>query len=158
MTDTTQGTENTQQFSIQKIYIKDASLEVPGAPQVFTQTWEPQVNIELNTSAGSLADNVYESVLSLTVTVSLGDKTAYLIEVKQAGIFTIAGFSEQDLNHMMGSYCPNILFPYARETISDLVTRAGFPQLLLAPVNFDAIYAQQMAQQQPTDANVEAVH
>lgn len=151
--------ENEQQFVIQKIYLKDASLEIPGAPQIFTQQWEPQVNFELNTNSNAIADNVYETVLGLTVTVKLADKTAYLVEIKQAGIFSIQGFSEQDLNHMMGSYCPNILFPYARETVSDLVTRAGFPQLLLAPVNFDAIFAQQQQVAQQEAAGIaEPVH
>lgn len=159
MSDNQQATDKPQQtFSIQKIYVKDVSLEIPNAPHIFTQTWEPQVNLDLNSSANMLADGVYEVDLSVTVTVNLGDKTAYLVEVKQAGIFSISGFNEQEVSQLMGSFCPNVLFPYARETVSDLATRGGFPQLLLAPVNFDAIYAQQLAQQATASTSAEAVH
>lgn len=138
-----------QQFVIQKIYIKDVSFETPNSPAIFTETkWEPEVNVQLNTRAAPLADHMHEVVLSVTITAKLGDKTAYLVEVQQAGIFRTEGFEEAQLNHLLGSFCPNILFPYVREAISDLVARGGFPQLLLAPVNFDALYAQHMQQQQ----------
>lgn len=144
------ATENQveQQFNIQKIYIKDVSFESPSSPAVFTEDWKPESNLELNTNGKKLEDNVYEVVLSLTVTVKNNDKVAHLVEIQQAGIFSIAGFSDADLSHMLGSFCPNILFPYAREAVSDLVTRGGFPQLLLAPVNFDALYAQHLQQLQ----------
>lgn len=159
MSDNQQAADKPQQtFSIQKIYVKDVSLEIPNAPHIFTQTWEPQVNLDLNSSSNMLADGVYEVDLSVTVTVNLGDKTAYLVEVKQAGIFSISGFNEQEVSQLMGSFCPNVLFPYARETVSDLATRGGFPQLLLAPVNFDAIYAQQLAQLAAATPSAEAVH
>ena len=140
--------QSEQQFTIQKIYVKDASFESPNSPAVFTEKWEPESNLELNTNGKKLEDNVYEVVLSLTVTVKNNDKVAHLVEIQQAGIFSVAGFNESDLSHMLGSFCPNILFPYAREAVSDLVTRGGFPQLLLAPVNFDAIYAQHLQQMQ----------
>lgn len=150
-----ENTENTaaeskaeQQFAIQKIYIKDVSFESPNAPAVFTEEWKPESNLELNTNGKKLEDNVYEVVLSLTVTIKNNDKVAHLVEIQQCGIFSIAGFNDQDLSHMLGSFCPNILFPYAREAVSDLVTRGGFPQLLLAPVNFDALYAQHIQQMQ----------
>ena len=143
----TNAQENGQQFAIQKIYIKDVSFESPNSPAIFTEQFNPEVNLQLNTNGTAIADNVYEVVLSLTVTVKQADKTAYLVEVQQCGIFTIQGFSEQDIGGMLGSFCPNILFPYARETVSDLVTRGGFPQLLLSPVNFDALYAQHLQQQ-----------
>lgn len=133
-----------QQFTIQKIYVKDISFEAPNAPKVFTAEWQPEVNLELNTAGKTINNNVYEVVLSLTLTVKNSDKTAYLVELQQCGIFVMQGFSQNDLAGMLGSFCPNILFPYARETISDLVTRGGFPQLLLAPVNFDALYAQHL--------------
>ena len=114
--------------------------------------WEPQVDFNLGTNVEPLEDNIYEVVLTVTVTVKCGEKTAYLVEVVQAGVFTLEHFNEQEMGPMMGSFCPNILFPYSREVISDLVNKGGFPQLLLAPVNFDALYAQhlQQAQQAPS--------
>lgn len=137
------------QFAIQKIYVKDISFETPSSPHVFLEKWEPEVNLQLGNNASILNEEggVHEVVLSLTVTAKLGDKVAYLIEVQQAGIFNINGFGGDDLATIVGSYCPNILFPYAREAVSDLVTKGGFPQMLLAPVNFDALYAQHMQQQ-----------
>ncbi|OGT19240.1 MAG: protein-export chaperone SecB [Gammaproteobacteria bacterium RBG_16_57_12] len=133
----------TQQIAIQKIYVKDSSLEVPGSPQIFTEKWEPTLNLDINSQARILNDGgAYEVVLALTVTVKLADKIAYLVEVQQAGIFVLKGFEGPLLQGVLGSYCPNILFPYAREVVSDLVTKAGFPQLVLAPVNFDALYTQ----------------
>jgi preprotein translocase subunit SecB len=137
-----------KQFSIQKIYTKDISFETPNAPQIFTTKWEPQVDFNLATNVDPMDDNMYEVNLTVTVTVKTNDQTAYLVEVKQAGIFSLAGFSEQEMGPMVGSFCPNILFPYAREVVSDLVTKGGFPQLLLAPVNFDALYQQHVQQAQ----------
>jgi preprotein translocase subunit SecB len=135
------------QFAIQKIYVKDVSFETPNSPAIFTETkWEPEVNVQLNSRAAAMVDQMHEVVLSVTITAKLGDKTAYLVEVQQAGIFRTEGFEQQQLSHLLGSFCPSILFPYVREAISDLVTRGGFPQLLLAPVNFDALYAQHMQQ------------
>ena len=145
--DTTQ--QGNQQFAIQKLYLKDVSFESPNSPAMFTREWQPEVNLDLNTNTQALSEGVYNVVLSLTVTVKNSEQTAFLVEVQQAGIFTVNGFAESELGHMLGSYCPNILFPYAREAISDLVTKGGFPPLLLAPVNFDAVYAQHLAQQQP---------
>lgn len=144
-----------QQFTIQKIYVKDISFEAPAAPQVFTEEWKPKHNLELNTQARALSEGVYEVVLSLTVTAKSEEKTGFLVEVQQCGIFSLGGFNDDDLSAMLGSYCPNILFPYAREAVSDLVTRGGFPPLLLAPVNFDALYAQHRKEreQQRQDAN-----
>jgi len=136
-----------QQFGIQKIYVKDISYESPNTPQSFTETWEPDVSLELNTNGTGIAEDTYEVVLSLTVTVKNAEKTAFLVEVQQAGIFHMSGFNEDDLAGMLGSFCPNILFPYAREAVSDMVTRGGFPQLALAPVNFDALYAQHLEEQ-----------
>jgi preprotein translocase subunit SecB len=139
-----------KQFSIQKIYTKDMSFETPNSPKIFTEKWEPVVDFNLGTNVTPLEDSMYEVALAVTITVKCGDKTAYLVEVNQAGIFSLGGFTDQEMGPMAGSFCPNILFPYAREVISDLVTKGGFPQLLLAPVNFDALYAQHMqhAQQQ----------
>lgn len=137
---------NGQQFAIQKIYVKDLSFETPNSPSIFSEQWQPELNLNLNTQTTPLQDGVFEIVLSLTATVKVGSKTAYLAEVHQAGIFAITGFPESDVGHMFGSFCPNILFPYARETISDLVNRGGFPQMLLAPINFDALYNQHLEQ------------
>ena len=147
---------NEQRFDIQKIYVKDVSFETPNTPAAFSQEWKPEVNLQLNSQGKSLGDKHYEVVLSITVTAKNGDKTAFLVEIQQAGVFYMDGFSEQDLGGMMGSFCPNILFPYAREAISDLVTRGGFPQLLLAPVNFDALYAEHLRQQSEQTEEEEA--
>lgn len=133
-----------QQFAMQKIYVKDVSFETPNSPEVFTQEWKPDVNVQLDTSGKLIGPDVHEVVLGITVTVKMGDKVAYLVEIHQAGIFTIKGFADNDRGAMLGSYCPNVLFPFAREVISDLVTKGGFPQLLLAPVNFDAIYQEHL--------------
>jgi preprotein translocase subunit SecB len=132
-----------KQFSIQKIYVKDMSFETPNSPAIFTQDWKPEINLELNTQANKVNDSIHEVVLSLTVTAKLGDSTAYLAEVKQAGIFAMQGFGETELAPMLGAFCPGTLYPYARETVTDLVARGGFPQLVLAPINFDALFAQQ---------------
>lgn len=134
-------------FTIQRIYMQDMSYEAPSAPKIFRDDWKPEVNVDLQTKTEKLEENVYNVILHLTVTVKMGEKTAFLCEVHQAGIFTVKGFPEEQLNHALGSMCPNILYPYAREAISDLVTRGGFPQLLLAPVNFDALYLQHLEQQ-----------
>ena len=149
-----QSAESTEPaFSIEKIYLKDVSFESPGAPAVFTDDWSPEINMELNTQAQPINDNVYEVELSITVTAKIKDKTGFLVEIKQCGIFGISGMDTDNLNGMLGSFCPNILFPYAREAISDLVTKSGFPQLLLAPVNFDAIYAQHVQNNQDQTIN-----
>ena len=145
MSDTKKTTEeqsNEPHFSIEKIYLKDVSFESPSSPAVFTEDWNPEINMDLNSQGQPVDENVYEVELSLTVTAKNKDQTAFLVEIKQCGIFSIANMDDENLNGMLGSFCPNILFPYAREAISDLVTKGGFPQLLLAPVNFDAIYAQ----------------
>ncbi|HET8701162.1 MAG TPA: protein-export chaperone SecB [Nitrococcus sp.] len=142
-----------QQFIIQKVYLKDASLEMPNSPEIFRAEWRPQANVELNTEHRSLDESAYEVVIAATVTTKLDGKTAYLCEVHAAGIFTITGFDGQTLDGLLGSYCPTILFPYAREAISDLTSRAGFPAMVLAPVNFDILYAQKLAGQQQRQAS-----
>ncbi|MDD2769254.1 MAG: protein-export chaperone SecB [Methylococcus sp.] len=143
-----------RQFAIQKLYVKDISFETPNSPEIFTLTWDPKVEFNLGSKVQTLQDGLFEISLTATITVKLEEKTAYLVEVCQAGIFTISGFPEPELGPMLGSYCPNILFPYAREAVADLVTKGGFPPMLLAPINFDALYMQQvqMAQQQPQQA------
>lgn len=132
-------------FTIEKIYVKDLSVEVPGAPQVFLQGGEPQLEVQLNHKAQSIDGVLFDVALTVTVSAKSGDKTLFLVEVVQSGIFQLRGIPEADLGPVLGVVCPNVLFPYARETISDTVNRAGFPPVLLAPVNFDVLYQQQMA-------------
>lgn len=141
------ATEQRPEFSIQRIYIKDMSFESPNSPAVFQSQWQPQVNMDLNTRSQKLGDDIYEVVLSLTVTAKNDDKTAFLIEVQQAGIFKVAGMPVPALHQTLGAFCPNILFPYAREAIDASVVKGGFPALQLNPVNFDAVYQQAMARQ-----------
>ncbi len=143
------------QLAIQKIYVKDISFEAPNTPHIFTEQWAPNVDLHLQSKAIKHEEAVHEVVLTVTVTAKLGDKTAFLIEVQQAGIFAIHGFAPEDLARTLGSFCPNLLFPFAREAVADVVTRGGFPQLLLAPVNFDAIYAHMQQQGRGADKEIE---
>lgn len=146
-----------QQFALQKIYLKDVSFETPYSPQVFMEKWEPSVNVEIQSAGKTLSEDVHEVVLTVTITAKVGENTAYLAEVHQAGVFTVSGFNDAERGHMLGSFCPNILFPYAREAVSDLVGKGGFPQMLLAPVNFDALYAQHLQQAQQ-GSGAEPIH
>ena len=134
-------------FGIEKLYVKDASIEVPNAPQIFTERTAPQVNVELGNSATRLEDGVFEVAIKVTVTAKIGDKTAFLVEATQAGIFAIRNVPDENLEIILGVTCPNILFPYAREAVSDMVTRAGFAPVLLNPINFEALYMQQKQSQ-----------
>ncbi len=142
----TQTTENSHEFNIQRIYAKDISFEAPNIPEIFKIEWAPQVDLDLQTKSQKISDTIYEVVLHVTVTVKLQDKVAFLIEIKQAGIFTLQGFDEEQLKHMLGSFCPNILFPYARELVSETICRGSFPPLYLAPINFEALYQEQQSQ------------
>lgn len=135
-----------QQFSMQRIYLKDLSFETPMGIEALRKTWKPHVNQELNTKATKAGDDLYEVVLTLTVTVKLEDENAFLIEVHQAGLFTVKGLEGQQMAHVLNSVCPNILFPYAREVIDSTLTKGSFPALMLPPINFDALFAQAMAQ------------
>lgn len=145
-------------FSIQKLYVKDISFESPVSPGVFSfKKWEPKIDLNLNNAHKLISENVYEAVLTITVTVKHNKKTAFLVEVQQAGIFTVAGFKQQDRNYILASQCMNILFPYAREVISDLTARGGFPPLILSPVNFDALYQQHTQQQKENEQETEEV-
>lgn len=150
--------ENRVQFTIQKIYVKDLSFEAPNSPQVFLEKWEPEVNLQISNSATALSDTTQEVVLTLTVTAKQQDKTAYLVEVQQAGIFNITGYDKDQLAAMVGGYCPHVLFPFAREAVSDLVTRGGFPQLLLAPINFDVLYRQHLEQMKQAQPAADSAH
>ncbi|KQQ49320.1 protein-export chaperone SecB [Pseudomonas syringae] len=145
--------ENAPQFSLQRIYVRDLSFEAPKSPAIFRQEWTPSVSLDLNTRQKELENDFYEVVLTLSVTVNNGDEVAFIVEVQQAGIFLIKGLDPSSMSHTLGAFCPNILFPYARETIDSLVVRGSFPALMLAPVNFDALYAQELQRlQQSGDA------
>lgn len=139
-----------QAFDIQRLYTKDVSFEAPNSPEVFRNEWKPEVKLDINTKSNKLEDNVFEVVLTVTATTTMDKKNVFLAEVQQAGVFGVDGFEEEQMGQMLGSFCPNILFPYAREAISDLVNRGGFPPLYLAPINFDALYAQHLESQKET--------
>ncbi len=136
-----------KQFAIQKLYLKDVSFETPNSPDIFRLKWEPHVEFNLSSNAQKLQEDLYEVTLTVTVTVKLEEKTAYLVEAAQAGIFAIQGFAEEELGPLLGIYCPNVLFPYVREVVSDLSMKGGFLPMVLPPVNFEAIYAQKMQQE-----------
>ena len=136
------------QFSLQRIYVRDLSFEAPKSPAIFRQQWEPSVGLDLNTRQKPLEGDFHEVVLTLSVTVKNGDEVAFIAEVQQAGIFLIKNLDQASMSHTLGAFCPNLLFPYARETLDSLVVRGSFPALMLAPVNFDALYAQELQRMQ----------
>ena len=147
MSENEQANAAKREFGLQRIYTKDISFETPHTPEIFKQEWKPESNVNLNSNVNKLADDLFEVTLTITLTTKIAEKTAYLAEVQQAGIFFMRGFEEKDIGAMLGAYCPNVLFPYAREVISDLVTKGSFPQMLLNHVNFDALYAQHQQKQ-----------
>jgi len=134
-------------FSIEKVYVKDLSIEVPNAPAVFLDREQPQINVELNTAGLKIDEGFYNVVVTVTVTATQQERSAFLVEVAQAGVFQIRNFAESDIEPVMMIGCANILFPYAREAVSDAITRAGFPSLQLAPVNFEALYQARLQEQ-----------
>ena len=136
-------------FSIEKIYLKDLSVEVPNAPEVFLETEAPTMEVNINSAARTVQEAMFEVVLSVTITARIKDKAVFLVEVAQAGVFQIRNVPEQDMGPLLGIACPNTLFPYVRETISTVTSRAGFQPVLLAPMSFENIYQQQLAQTQP---------
>lgn len=131
-----------QQFNIQRIYLKDVSFEIPNAPAIFREEWHPENNVTINTTVNGLDQETFEVVLAVTLTSKIPDRTIYVVEVQQAGIFTITGFPEQERSRLLGAYCPNVLYAYVREVISDLVTKGSFPQVVMQPMNFDALFFQ----------------
>ena len=136
-------------FTVEKFYVKDLSVEVPNAPAIFMERESPQMDVNLSTASQSIGENLYQTSITVTVTAKTSDKTMFLVECSQVGIFRIQNVPADQLPMVLGIGCPNIVFPYLRETISDVVIRAGFPPVLLNPVNFEAIYQQQLAQQAP---------
>ena len=153
-----QGSE--AQFMIQRIYVKNLSFETTNTPDIFQQKWEPELSLDLNTQNTKLDEGVYEVALTVTATVKNHGTTAFLVEVQQGGIFTIQGPAPEQLDHLLGSFCPSILFPYAREAITSEVIRGSFPQLVLAPINFDALYMHQQEEKKQADAGkpIETTH
>jgi preprotein translocase subunit SecB len=138
-----------RQIAIQKIYVKDFSFESPHTPDVFTRSdWSPKTNLNLRSSHTPGADNNHEVVLTITIEAKEEEQTFFLVELQQAGMFHIAGYTDDEFKAVVGSYCPNILFPYARETVAGIISKGGFPEFLLQPINFDALYAQGLAQAQ----------
>ena len=154
------GNQQAQQFVMQRIYTKDLSFESPASPQIFKKQWQPQVNVDLNTKSTSIdSEGNYEVVLTITITSKLEEETAFLIEVQQAGIFFIQGIEGEDLRRLLGTAAPNILFPYARETIDSVCAKGAFPPLMLAPVNFEALYQQALTQaNDKPDGDAETTH
>lgn len=144
-------------FGIEKLYVKDISVEVPNAPEIFLEREAPQVEIQLNSAGRGLGDGAYEVLLTVTVTAKLGEKTVFLVEVGQAGIFRVLNVPNEQIEPLIAVACPNILFPYARETVSDAVTRAGFSPVVLQPVNFEAMYMQRLQEQAsaPTEVPIQ---
>lgn len=146
-----------QQFAMQRIYTKDVSFESPATPDIFKKQWQPAINVDLNTKSDKIDDSGnFEVVLSVTITAKVDDETAFLVEVQQGGIFLISGIEGDDLRRVLGTAAPNILFPYARETIDNLCVKGGFPPIMLAPVNFDALYQQALAQSAAQGGETEA--
>ncbi len=133
-------------FTVEKIYVKDVSFEVPGAPAVFNESAQPQLQMNLSQNVQRLGENAYEVVLAITLTCTAEDRPLYLVEVKQAGVFGLAGFDAATLDGMLGTHCPNVLYPYARQLVSTLVQSGGFPPFLMQPINFDALYAEGLRQ------------
>ena len=146
-------------FGIEKLYVKDLSIEVPNAPEIFLEREQPQVEIQLNTGGRAVGEGVYEVVLTVTVTAKISDRTVFLVEVGQAGIFRIQNVPEEQIEPLIAVACPNILFPYAREAVSDAVSRAGFQPIVLQPVNFEGMYMQRLQQAEqagaPADASIQ---
>ena len=148
MADTPQPAENQPVFAIEKIYVKDLSLEIPNAPGIFLERENPAIDLQMHCEANPIGDDVYQASITVTVTAKLKEKVMFLVEACQAGIFRIKNVPADEIKAVLGIGCPNILFPYLRETVSDVVTRAGFPPVMLNPVNFEALYHQQLQAQQ----------
>ncbi|SRR5690554_40646 len=139
--------ENQPHFALQRVYVKDVSFEAPNTPQVFTKEWKPEVKLDLNTGAKKLDDTHYEVSIKVTITATNQEETAFLVEIEQGGLFVLANIPEDQIRPMVATVCPNILFPYLRENVDNLVIKGGFPALVLAHINFDALYQQRLAQE-----------
>lgn len=147
MTEQTSNATPEPQFSLQRVYVRDLSFEAPKSPEIFRQDWKPGISLDINTRQKVLEGDFHEVVLTLSVTVKNGEDVAFIAEVQQAGIFLLRGMDDNAKAHTLGAFCPNLLFPYAREALDNLVVRGTFPALMLSPVNFDALYAQELERQ-----------
>lgn len=148
-----------QTFEIKKLFIKDASFESPNSPAVFTDgEWKPEMNVQINGANTVFGQDVYEVVLTITVTAKQNDKTAFLIELQQAGVFAIKGYPEEALRGILGAYCLETLFPYAREALDNLVIKGGFPPISISPINFNAVYQQKLEAEKSSGSKQEATH
>jgi preprotein translocase subunit SecB len=150
MTDSQPQQETQPAFQIQKVYVKDLSLEIPNAPQIFTEQVQPQLEVQINTAADNFSEGYYEVSVTATVTARIGERTLFLAEAQQAGIFALRGVPAQELGPLLGIACPTVIYPYLRETISDMISRGGFPPVILAPLSFEALYLQQQQNAAPT--------
>ncbi|MBJ7537871.1 protein-export chaperone SecB [Marinomonas transparens] len=152
MSDTTEAAAATEaqgpQLAMQRVFLKDISFESPRSPMIFQEEWKPEVGLELNTKSRQVAESVFEVVLEITVTVKNGEETGYLVQVQQGGLFVISGLDDQQLHHALGAFCPATLFPYARENIDAVIVKGSFPAVMLAPINFDALYVESLQKQQ----------
>ncbi|MBJ7555778.1 protein-export chaperone SecB [Marinomonas spartinae] len=144
----TETEEQGPQLSMQRVFLKDISFESPRSPMVFQEEWNPEVGLELNTRSRQVGESVYEVVLDLTVNIKNNDEPAYLVQVQQGGLFVISGLDDQQLHHALGAFCPATLFPYARENVDSIVVKGSFPAIMLAPINFDALYIESLQSQQ----------
>jgi len=144
----TETEEQGPQLSMQRVFLKDISFESPRSPMVFQEEWNPEVGLELNTRSRQVGESVYEVVLDLTVNIKNNDEPAYLVQVQQGGLFVISGLDDQQLHHALGTFCPATLFPYARENVDSIVVKGSFPAIMLAPINFDALYIESLQSQQ----------
>lgn len=153
-----QNSPTAPSFAVQRIFVKDSSFESPNSPAIFKQTWKPEIKLDMNTRAQKLEESLVEVTLMLTVKASMDDKTAFIAEVHQSGIFQIDGFEDEQRGHMLGAYCPNMLFPYARQHLDMLVTQGSFPPVMLAPINFDAVYQQAMQEKTKNAEEKKAEH
>lgn len=147
MTEEQQGAGSERNISIKNIYLKDSSYEAPNTPEVFNSQTAPEIEMDISVQSRNLGGDVFESVVSITVTAKFGEQTGFLVEVQQGGVFEITGFGNDEIGPVLGIYCPNVLFPYAREAVANFVSKGGFPQLMLEPVNFEAMFAAHLEEQ-----------
>jgi preprotein translocase subunit SecB len=155
MSDSTSSstTQGQGQVRLERMYLKDASLESPNSPQIFLEKWEPEIELQVNTRSENIAENRYEVIVTVTVTAKLEDKTAFIAEVQQAGLFYMEGLPDQVIHRAIGTFCPSTLFPYVRETVDSLSVRGGFPALHLVPINFEAAYEEALKQASAESGN-----
>lgn len=156
MSEEQEATTENKQILIQKLYLKDASFEAPNTPGIYGKEWQPRISLNIQTASAMVGENMHEVVLTITAEAKVDEEAAFLVEIKQAGVFMIQGFNEDEVRQIIGAYCPNLLFPFAREAATDFVSKGGFPGLLLQPINFDALYVQQMQEREQASQQAKA--